>query len=93
MRYPAPAKAVVAAGAVCDVLMKVLPVTLPVTREGMAILTGMVPADDGPTVEALGLRPRATQQTIDDTYRWLVETGHLAPSRAPRWAAHQDGAS
>jgi nucleoside-diphosphate-sugar epimerase len=93
VRYPAPAKAVVAAGALCDVLMKVLPVTLPVTREGMAILTGMVPADDEPTVEALGLQPRATQESIDDTYRWLVETGHLAPSRAPRWAPGQDGAS
>jgi dihydroflavonol-4-reductase len=86
LRYPAPARAVVFTGALFDQIMKVLPVTLPITKEGMEILTGMVPADDGPTVAALGLQQHPTQQTIDDSYRWLVQHGHLKASRAPRWA-------
>jgi nucleoside-diphosphate-sugar epimerase len=86
VRYPAPARAVVVAGSACDLLMKVLPITLPITKEGMEILTGMVPADDGPTAEALGLTSRSTQQTIDDTYRWLVEHGDLPAAKAPRWS-------
>jgi dihydroflavonol-4-reductase len=93
LRYPAPVRAVVLTGSLFDQIMKVLPVTLPVTREGMEILTGMVPADDGPTAEALGLTTRPTQETIDDTYRWLVEHGHLKASRAPRWSGTSSSSS
>jgi nucleoside-diphosphate-sugar epimerase len=86
-RYRVPARLVIASGTACDVLMKVLPVTLPVTREGMAFLTGNVPADNQPTVEALGLTLRPAQDTLDDTYEWLVRSGHVSASRAPRWAS------
>lgn len=90
-RYRVPAGAVVASGAACDAVMKVLPVTLPVTREGMAFLTGNVPADNQPTVDALALSLRPPQETIDDTYEWLVRNGHVEQRRVPRFAVDKDG--
>jgi len=90
-RYRVPARLVVASGTACDVLMKVLPVTLPVTREGMAFLTGNVPADDQPTVDALGITLRPAQESLDDTYEWLVRNEHVEQRRVPRFPVGKDG--
>lgn len=82
-RYRAPAAAVVAGGTLMDGLMKVLPVTLPVTREGMQLLTRAQPVDNRPALEALDLSLRPVAETGRDTVGWLVQAGHLDPALAP----------
>lgn len=82
-RYRAPVRGVIAGGAVCDALMKVLPITLPVTKEGMQLLTGQVPSDDRPTLDALGIELRPVEDSAHESIDWLVRHGRLAPSRAP----------
>jgi hypothetical protein len=66
--------------------MKVLPVTLPVTKEGMQLLTRQVPSDDAPTLQALGLTLRPLDESASDSMEWLVRNGHMPKKRAPRLA-------
>jgi hypothetical protein len=45
-------------------------------------MVSMVPTDDAPTLEALGVRLRPARETLADSLRWLVQEGHLAPGKA-----------
>jgi nucleoside-diphosphate-sugar epimerase len=83
LRYRAPVAGVVASGVACDVLMKVLPVTLPITKEGMQLLTRQVPSDDAPTLQALGLTLHPLGESASDSIEWLVRNGHMPEKRAP----------
>ena len=46
----------------------------------------MVPTDDGPTLDMLGLELHSARDTLEDALRALADDGHLAPHRAGRLA-------
>ncbi|MBK6312020.1 MAG: hypothetical protein IPF42_16130 [Candidatus Microthrix sp.] len=60
------------------------PVDFELTREAMEDATRMVPADSSATLDALGMSFRDRWSMIADTYRWLVEEGHVEPEWAGR---------
>ncbi len=62
------------------------PVPFPLTGEAMTEATRARPADGGTAAEQLGLTYRDLRSSVEDSYRWLVEEGHVPVSRAPRLA-------
>ena len=50
------------------------------------MMTEMVPTDDQPALDALGLQLRPVDETLRDTLRWLVEAGHLPADNAGKLA-------
>ncbi|MEZ5372869.1 MAG: NAD-dependent epimerase/dehydratase family protein [Microthrixaceae bacterium] len=60
------------------------PVDFELTREAMEAATHMVPADSSATLETLGIAFRDRWSTIADTYRWMVDEGHVEPEWAGR---------
>ncbi|MBN6056159.1 NAD-dependent epimerase/dehydratase family protein [Nonomuraea sp. RK-328] len=53
------------------------PVAYPLTRDAADIMLTMVPTDDAPALEALGVTLRPVEDTVSDTLRWLCAEGHL----------------
>jgi dihydroflavonol-4-reductase len=86
-RLPLPKPVLVGAGAALDVVRRIVPLGYPLTRDAAEIMATMVPTDDGPTLEALGLELRPVRATLEDSLRWLVAAGHLPPGAAPRLEA------
>ena len=70
-------------GRVNDQIMKVLPIDLSITYEGMVFLTVGVRTDDTATLEAFDLALRPAEETVADTLRWLVDRGELKPRHVP----------
>jgi hypothetical protein len=50
------------------------------------MMTTMVATDDQPALEELGVTMRPTRESLEDTFRWLVEAGHLPAKNAGRLA-------
>ena len=50
------------------------------------VMTRFVPCDSRATLEDLGVTFRPTEETIEDSIRWLVRAGHLDRSKAGRLA-------
>ena len=73
-------------GRVNDQIMRVVPVDLSITYEGMVFLTVGVHTDDTATLEAFGLELRPPQETVADTLRWLLDQGELQPRHVPKLA-------
>jgi nucleoside-diphosphate-sugar epimerase len=87
LSVPAPGWLLRRAGQFGDLVRSVVSVEFPMTHEAMVILTKMVPSDDEPTLDALGLRLRPVEETLEDTLRWLADAGHLDARHVGRLAA------
>ena len=46
----------------------------------------LVPTDDGPSLESVGVTLRPVEETLTDALRWLAEAGHLSTEHAGRLA-------
>jgi dihydroflavonol-4-reductase len=76
-RVPAPAPVLRVAGVVADVVKRVFPFSLPITRESMEFATRWQTADAAATEVDLGINFRGLDETLTDTLRWMVRAGHL----------------
>jgi nucleoside-diphosphate-sugar epimerase len=85
-RIPMPGAVLRGLGRLNDGVMRVLPVDLSITGEGMLYLTRWPGSDDSAAVDLLGRDLRPLRETIEDSVRWLVEGGHLDPKYAPALA-------
>jgi hypothetical protein len=56
------------------------------TRDAAEMMTTMVPTEDGPTLQQLGVTLRPTRESLEDTFRWLAASGHLPAKNAGRLA-------
>ncbi|GAA0385377.1 oxidoreductase [Acrocarpospora corrugata] len=83
-RYKVPAGALMAAGALLDLIRKVWRIDYPLTRDAVEIMVTMVPTQDSSTLEGLGIRLRPGQETIADALRWLRDQGHIDAAKVGR---------
>ena len=83
-RLPAPPRLLRTIGRANDVVMRVLPVDLSLTYEGMVFLTHGIRTDDSGTLDTFGLSLRPPDETVADTLRWLLGRGLLKPRHVPR---------
>lgn len=80
-----PARLVAAATTPVDVLNRTMPARwrLPADREAAEVAARDTRLDDTPARQELGVVPRPWQETMDDTIRWMVDTGHLPEAYRP----------
>ncbi|MEZ5321692.1 MAG: NAD-dependent epimerase/dehydratase family protein [Microthrixaceae bacterium] len=78
-RYRAPGPAMRGLGRVLDLTGIRLPIDFELTHETMTEASRAVPVDSSATEASLGITPRPIEETLADTYRWLVAVGALAP--------------
>jgi dihydroflavonol-4-reductase len=83
---PMPGAVLRTLGRAGDVVRRVVPFSFPLSHEAMETATQMVPTDDQPTVDELGITFRPPEETLRDAYRWLYESGHLAAHWVPALA-------
>jgi nucleoside-diphosphate-sugar epimerase len=86
MRLPLPKPVLFAAASLLDQIRRVRSLSYPLTRDAAEMMTTMVPTEDGPTLQELGVTLRPTRESLEDTFRWLVESGHLPAKNAGRLA-------
>jgi len=72
------------AGRLLDRIKRLRDFDYPLTYEAALQMTSSPRTDDRATVAALGVEPRPLTETLEDSIRWLVSTGHIDPSKAPR---------
>jgi dihydroflavonol-4-reductase len=82
----APARVLLAGGAVAGAVQRVLPFRLPLHREGPWTIINGRPGDDSVTRQELGVAFRPPAEAIGDTVRWLYKAGHLSARQAGRAA-------
>ena len=83
-RYAVPPWMVHLMGRIVDMVRAVAPsFDFPITYEASLFMTLFAPSDSRATTEELGVTFRPTRETLVDTVRFLLETGELAPGRAP----------
>lgn len=85
-RIPMPGGLLRGIGRFNDALMRVLPLDLAITGEGMQYLTRWPGSDDTAALDLLGRDLRPLPETVEDSVRWLVAAGHLDPKYAPALA-------
>ena len=85
-RMPLPKPVLLSVGAALDGLRRFRPIGYPLTRDAAEMMTTMVATQDQPTLDALGLELRPTEESLTDTVRWLVEAGHLPAKNAGKLA-------
>lgn len=84
-RIPASPRVVRGIGHAVDFIKTVVPTfDYPLTHEASLFVTRFVPCDSRRSIEELGVDFRPTRETLEDSIRWLLETGELAPKFAPR---------
>ena len=71
-----------AGGRLADAVQRVVPVRFPLSHEAVQTLTEHHPCDDSRTWAELGLSPRALDETLVDTVRWMHEDGLLTAAQA-----------
>jgi len=86
MRLPLPKPVLFAAASLLDQIRRVRSLSYPLTRDAAEMMTTMVPTDDEPTLDELGVKLRPTRDSLEDTLRWLAEAGHLPAANAGRLA-------
>jgi nucleoside-diphosphate-sugar epimerase len=86
MRLPLPKPVLFAAASLLDQIRRVRSLSYPLTRDAAEMMTTMVPTEDGPTLQQLGVTLRPTRESLEDTFRWLAESGHLPAKNAGRLA-------
>jgi len=84
MRLPLPKPLLFAAATLLDQIRRVRSLSYPLTRDAAEMMTTMVPTDDQPTLDELGVKLRPIRESLEDTFRWLVEAGHLPAKNAGR---------
>jgi nucleoside-diphosphate-sugar epimerase len=72
---------------VMDVAGSVLKRPMPLTFEGVEIATRFPRMIDSAAIERLGLSWRPPEETIEDLFRWYLESGKLPAKAVPRLAA------
>lgn len=85
-RLVMPGPALIALGRVLDAAKRVRAFEYPLTADAAEFMAKMVPTEDGPTIDALGVEYRPTAETVEDTLRWLAAEGHLSARAAGRLA-------
>jgi nucleoside-diphosphate-sugar epimerase len=86
-RIPMSGRLLRGVGRVNDLVMRVVPVDLSITYEGMVFLTVGVHTDDTATLDAFDLSLRPARETVTDTLRWLLAEGHLERRHVPKLAS------
>lgn len=89
-RVRVPGRAMLGLGSALDLAKRVKGFDYPLTRDAAEFMITLVPTDDRPTLDALGLRLRPVEETLTDTLRWLAGAGYLDPRRIGRLAAGPD---
>ncbi|RAY11709.1 epimerase [Actinomadura craniellae] len=89
-RFPVPAGVMVGLGALLDAAKRVRRFDYPLTRDAAEYMVSLVPTDDRPALDALGLELRPVEETLADSVRWLVAAGHLDPRKAGRLGAENE---
>jgi nucleoside-diphosphate-sugar epimerase len=85
-RITVPPRWLRALGRSSDVVKRVIPFDLPITRESMELVTLMPPVPNSPELEALGVHFRDPAETHRDAIRAIVEDGHVPEKLAPALA-------
>ncbi|HEX2313944.1 MAG TPA: NAD-dependent epimerase/dehydratase family protein [Thermomonospora sp.] len=85
-RLRVPGGVLLGMGTMLDAAKRVRPFRYPLTRDAAEFMTTLVPTDDRPALDALGLALRPPEKTVADALRWLAEAGHLDPRKAGRLA-------
>jgi dihydroflavonol-4-reductase len=85
-RLPLPKPVLFAAASLLDQIRRFRSLSYPLTRDAAEMMTTMVPTDDRPTLEELGVTLRPIRESLEDTFRWLAESGHLPAANAGRLA-------
>jgi len=86
-RIPASPRLVEAIGHAVDFVKWLAPsFDYPLTHEASLFVTRFVPCDSSQTVRELGVDFRPIEETLEDSIRWLLGSGQLAPRFAPRLA-------
>lgn len=69
-------------GSTLDAAKKIRHFDFPLTRDAAEIMITLVATDDSALLDTLDLKLRPVEESLADTIRWLVRTGHLAPAKA-----------
>lgn len=85
-RIPMPSMVIRGSGRLLDLLKRVKDFDYPLTYEAAVQMTAAPRCDDRATVEELGVEVRPVAETMADSVRWLIATGHIDASRAPNFA-------
>jgi len=86
LRMPLPKPVLFAAGTMLDQIRRFRSLAYPLTRDAAEVMTTMVPTDDQPSLDELGVTLRPTRESVQDTLRWLAAAGHLPAKNAGRLA-------
>ncbi|MEU6037389.1 nitroreductase/quinone reductase family protein [Actinomadura sp. NPDC047616] len=89
-RLPVPAGVMLGLGGALDAAKRVRPFDYPLTRDAAEFMVTLVPTDDRPALDALGLTLRPPRETVADALAWLAGSGHLPARRAGRLAPRKD---
>ncbi|XRQ13636.1 nitroreductase family deazaflavin-dependent oxidoreductase [Actinomadura welshii] len=88
-RVRVPSAVMLGLGSALDAAKRVRRFDYPLTRDAAEFMVTLVPTDDRPALDALGLTLRPVEETVADGLRWLTASGHLAPRRAGRLAPQE----
>lgn len=58
-------------GSAFDAVRKLMPIAFPITKEGMRIVTLLVPASSQRILSSIDMQFRPAEQTITDTFDWM----------------------
>jgi nucleoside-diphosphate-sugar epimerase len=83
-RVTVPGRLMTTIGTLLDAAKHVYGFRYPLTRDAAELMVTLVPSEDGPALDALGLTLRPVEESVADTLRWLAAAGHLRPARAGR---------
>jgi len=73
-------------GRLFDAAKRIAPLNYPLTHEAAVFVTRFAPCDNRATLDQLGVQFRPTAETLEDTIRWLYETGEISKKTAGRIA-------
>ena len=73
-------------GRLLDTAKKIVPINYPLSRETAEFMTRFAPCDNRATIEQLGVEFRPMEETLEDTIRWLYESGEISAKIAGRIA-------
>lgn len=75
------------AGRLADAVQPRIPWTLPLRGSAVREVASLPSVDSSEASRVLGFAPRAPEETITDTVRWLAEAGHITSKQAGRLAS------
>jgi nucleoside-diphosphate-sugar epimerase len=78
-------------GRLLDAAKKIAPISYPLSRETAEFMTRFAPCDNRATIDQLGVEFRPMEETLEDTIRWLYESGEISAKTAGRIANNPIG--